>query len=551
MSAQRFRGNTSCNHHLVAGVFLLFSLMLSNLPAELLLRIIQHIPSICDKCQLLQTCRRLHHVILTHAVCWSNLDLSPYDNTLNNSQLLNFLRRCNIKLNTNTNINDNTITTAIHRLDLSGCWSLSEDLIVALSKSLTHINELCFNGYRLNANPPVYSKQGRLNPIAFEQQRDHVYQVRPSHDLSSMAMDLSKKSSHQLKVPSVLLNSILENLPYLTRLSVQYQDLSTNQMNRHFSQFKRIRHLDVSCCIVSQPALQALLRVVGPNLETLKMLNIGLTSLTLLCLSQFCVKLRCLHVSCNEPHILTSVCHTLSCLFHLEDFRLTRLRTGSIDPLISRLNPLLLKRLDLSPKMNIYPKNNTNQTRRLSRERKHPPQSKVLSISNYATTEHCLQFSDASLGHLAKCHQLVELRLCFPAITSTALHQTLQQLPQLEILELRQRLNKQDNYLTGLKYLKRLKELDLYSVNVTRDTIRDIMFSDNYTLQSTLQHMTLSDIGYSFTVDDINVLLSSLRVLQTLCLGHLYQPLPDSFGQVKDVNNVIFYKLDHNQWRVQ
>jgi hypothetical protein len=523
--------------------------MLSTLPAELILRIIQHIPSICDKFQLLQTCRRLHHLLSTHVVCWSNLDLSPYNNTLNNNQLLNFLRNCNIPLNTTTN--GNSITTTIYRLDLSGCWNLSEDLVVALSKSLTHINELCLNGYQLNASPPAYHKQEIMNPIAFEQQRDHVYQVRPSHDLSSMAMDLSKKSSHQLKVPFVLLKGILENLPYLTSLSIQYQDLSITQLNsQRFSPFQGVRHLDISCCTISQPALQTLLRVVGPNLRTLKMLNIDLASLTWLCLSQFCTKLQCLHVSCNEPFALANVRHAVYCLPYLEDFRLTRIRSGLINPIVLRLNPLLLKRLDLSPKMSIYPKYNTLQPG-LSRERKHPPQAKKLSISNYATIEHCLHFSDVSLDHLSRCHQLVELRLCFPDITSTALHNALQQLPQLEIFELRQRLNKQDNYLTGLQFCKRLKELDLYSVNVTPDTIRNIMFSKNYALQSTLQHMTLSNIGYRITVDDINALLSSLRVLQTLCLGHLYEPLCDSFGKVKDRSNVSFYKQFPNQWQVQ
>lgn len=523
--------------------------MLSNLPAELLLRIVQYIPSISDKCQLLQTCRRVHHLFSSHAVCWNNLDLSPYDGTLNNNQLLKFLRNCNIPLNTITNVNP--VTMAIQRLDLSGCWKLSENLVVALAKSVTHINELCLNGYRLHDIRPSYRKKGRLNAIAFEQQRDHVYQVRPSHDLSSMAMDLSKKPGHQLKVPLVLLNDILENLHFLTLLSIQYQDLSMTQAHHRFSRFKRIRHLDISSCIISQPSLQTLLRVVGPNLQTLKMLNIELAGLTWLCLSQFCEQITCLHVSCDEPNTLPSVRHAVSCLSHLEDFRLTRIRTGSIDPVFLRLNSLLLKRLDLSPKMNIFPKNNTSQQTPLYQERNLPSRSTSLSISNYATLEHCLLFSDVSLGHLSKCHQLVELRLCFPTISSTALHQALKQLPQLEIFELRQRVDKQEDYLTGLQFCKRLKELHLFSVNVTQDTFRNILVSNNCPMQSTLQHMTLSDIGYGLTVDDINTLLSSLPILQTLCLGRLHHPLSDLYGKVEDRNNVIFYKLDNHQWHVQ
>ncbi|GAN11185.1 hypothetical protein MAM1_0498c10743 [Mucor ambiguus] len=521
--------------------------MLLNLPAELLIHIIQEIEQVGDKCQLLQTCKHMNHLLSTHIACWKQLDLSPYDSTIGTNSLLTFLRNTNIPLYT-THKSSESITAALTALDLSGCWNLSEELVVALSRSLTHLTHLSLNGYRLNT--PILRRSFRLKKsqqsmspsIAFEQQRDHVYQVRPSHDLSSMAMDLSKKQTHRLKVPLILLSGMVSSLPHLTSLSIQYQDLG----GRHpFLEFGHIRHLDISSCIISQPALQTLLRVVGPNLASLKMLNIDLNSLSWLSVSQYGKKLGCLHVSCNEPLLLPSIRHVVAHLPILKDFRLTRIRTGSLDPVIERLNPAILTRLDLSPKMNIYPRStassNLDHGRRGSgvqlsldsaaatsltplavapngRHNKHPPQSPKLPlfISNYATTEHDLLLSDASLERLSLCRQLVELRLCFPTITAPCLHETLKQLPQLQILELRQKHDKSTvDFLTGLKYCQHLKELLLFSVHMSQDAVNTLT-SEGHLLKSTCKHITISDGGASIE-DERNIdALLSMDALQIL-----------------------------------
>ncbi|CEP18243.1 hypothetical protein [Parasitella parasitica] len=492
--------------------------MLLNLPAELLIRIIQEIEGVGDKCQLLQTCRLLNHLLSTHTGCWKQLDLSPYDGTISNNSLLAFLRNTNIPLYTAQRSTELT-TAAITALDLSGCRNLSEELVVALSKSLTQLTDLSLNGYRLNV--PILRRiikqrkthQNSFPASAFEQQRDHVYQVRPSHDLSSMAMDLSKKQTHRLKVPLILLSSIVSCLPHLTTLSVQYQDLGGRYS---FKEFQHIRRLDISCCTISQPALQALLRTVGPNLTSLKMLNIDLNNLSWLSVSQYGKYLECLHVSCNEPLLLPSIRHVVGHLPALQDFRLTRIRTGSLDPVIERLNPARLTRLDLSPKMNIYPRSTSSghmeagrrplrvqlsldpaaatTVTMATRHNKHPPQSSqlsLLSIANYATTEHDLLVSNASLEYLSRCHQLIELRLCFPTITASSLHDMFKQLPQLQVFELRRKHDKSTaDFLTGLKYCQNLQELLLFSVHVTLDTVRNLI-SDEFLLKSTCKHITI------------------------------------------------------------
>ncbi|KAI8647831.1 hypothetical protein BD408DRAFT_407865 [Parasitella parasitica] len=558
--------------------------MLLNLPAELLIRIIQDIERVGDKCQLLQTCQLLNYLLSTHTGCWKQLDLSPYNSTITNNSLLTFLRNTNIPLCTAHKSSDST-TTAITALDLSGCWNLSEELVVALSRSLTHLTDLSLNGYRLNA--PILqriikqnkTRQSAFPAIAFEQQRDHVYQVRPSHDLSSMAMDLSKKQAHRFKVPLILLSSMVSCLPHLTTLSVQYQDLG----GRHtFKEFEHIRRLDISCCIISQPALQALLRAVGPNLTSLKMLNIDLNNLSWLSVSQYGKHLECLHVSCNEPLLLPSIRHVVGHLPRLQDFRLTRVRSGSLDPIIERLIPARLTRLDLSPKMNIYPRStssgNIDAGRRPlrvqlsldaaaatatatatattttipTRHNKHPSQSSQLSlsISNYATTEHDLLVSNASLQYLSCCHQLIELRLCFPTITTSSLHDMLKHLPQLQIFELRQKHDKSAiDFLRGLKYCQHLQELLLFSVHITQDTVQDLV-SDDLLLKSTCKHITISDGGPIIEDEhNINALLSSLQMLQILCLGQLIQPIScfvdDS--NISDRQNVVLFKRN-KQW---
>lgn len=544
-------------------------MLLLNLPAELLLHIIHHIPSVQDKCQLLQTCTHLNNLLCTHVASWSNLDISPFTD-ITNSILLMFLKNCHIPLYTSTSIY-NTILNSITRLDLSGCWCLSQDMAVALSKSFQQLEELCLNGYRTT-------------------QRDHLYHVRPSHDLSSMTMDLSKRNTHQLKIPYNLLTTILLQIPRITSLSIQYQDLSSTTTDKNYFPreiFGKIRHLDISSCIITQPALQSMLRKIGNELLTLKMLNIELNQLSWLGVNQHGKNLVTLHVSCNEPLYLPCIRQAVSNLKYLNDFRLTRVRTGTVDPIIEKLNPNTLKRLDISPKMNIYPSSlpindtasSSSGSRRIPRSsrhvkitsslhsttaaslshspprsatttaatRKHPPQAtrEMTHQQQFATTEYDLIISDISFHHLCSCHHLTELRLCFPTITSsTQLSQLFQAIPQLEIFELRQQdqqqqQNKQD-YLEGLVHLKSLQKLYLYGVSISQDCIEVLA-----THTQLIRQMTIHQGGEVIEKKENQVyLVNQCRVLNSLNLGQLNQPVTSkenwpSFGYSSDQEEMI------------
>jgi hypothetical protein len=551
-------------------------MLLLNLPAELLLCILQDIPSVGDKCQLLQTCTYLNTLLSTHVGCWSNLDLSPYT-TITNSSLLTWLKYCNISLYTITG-NYNATLNSITRLDVSGCWCLSQDMVVALSKSFNNLQELCLNGYRLG-------------------QRDHLYQVRPFHDLSSMIMDLSKRNTNRLVIPHVLLANIVTQIPSISSLAIQYQDLTPLSLRQdYFVEFFHIKHLDISSCIINQPALQAMLRTIGARLLSLKMLNIDLNHMSWLCVGQYGKNLECLHVSCNEPLYLPCIRQTVSNLKFLSDFRLTRLRTGTIDPIIEKLNPVILKRLDISPKMNIYPSSSSSisvavaaakaGTPRIKRHvkitssstpssllaqgqissqqqtRKRPAQVQEQQ-QHYATTVHDLLISDISFHHLSLCHQLTELRLCFPTITSgSQLESLFQAIPQLETFELRQqqpqRQQKQD-YLKGLKLLKHLRQAYFYGVYISQDcinTFTELLFIGQITI-----HQGGNEIE---SKENQALLLDQGHILNTLELGQLTRAVTS-----KDIwpnnhivnclsvcsNNITFVKKSNNKflswWCVQ
>lgn len=502
-------------HELFSSFFIMSPLL--RLPAELLLRIIYHISAIHDKVQLLQTCRHLNHLLSTNVGCWDQLDLSLYSE-ITNSTLLLFLKNTNIYLyNGMSGSSGNSEMNRVSQLDLSGCWCLSQDMVVALSKSFPCLETLCLNGYRISEDEV---RQRKKNDVGFEQRRAHVYQVRPAHDLSSMAMDLSKKSLHRLNIPYILLSAILLQVPHITSLSIQYQDLSPTMATPYFSEFANIRYLDISSCTISQSSLQSMLRKIGRGLKSLKMLNIDLNNMTWMCLSQYGKNIKILHVSCNEPFYLTCVRHTVSHLKHLSDFRLTRIRCGTIDLVIEKLDPIILRRLDLSPKMNIYPKATApQQTQQKLKSRKHPPQTnKTLSMSNYATTEHDLSISVLSLQQIVQCQGLVELRLCYPTLLPSWCHRILKSLPHLEIFELR--LKKQANeadFLCGIDRLTRLKQLYLYSVYITEDTIQALNTSN---CRLNLRHITMTQGGEHIEkLKNQQLIMHGCQLLESFHLG--------------------------------
>ncbi|KAI8380964.1 uncharacterized protein BYT42DRAFT_564787 [Radiomyces spectabilis] len=477
--------------------------MLTGLPTELLLRIVNELDDVRDKCRLSNTCTLFHSLLQTEPWCWSPLDLSPYHETLTNVTLLSFLRRHSLPIVSYQNYRPPTepCVRTIQHLNISGCRHLSPEAILTVVTTLPHLTHLSLD---------CYSSHGRQ----FFEQREHLYQLRPSHNLSSLSMDLSKQPHRSLCLPDTVLRTVIQYTRFLQYLSLQHQHLSVESC-RALKSANNLRHLNISSCNISQPAFQTLLRSVGRRLTSLKMLNIDLTNLTLLCLQQYGHGLRCLHLSCTEPSLIPSIARVVG-RFALDDFRLTCLRTGHLDTVVFNLCSTL-RRLDMSPKMEIYPKMLPPSAKTNGR---HPPENyasipapnpgskygstpmsaKVgrLSVSSSHVqstpprrlsvtgnrTEHDLLVSDQGLRHLATFSHLIELRLCFPTITASGLTTLLEASSALEILELRLRPalereseTKERNWLGGLSkhHLPRLRELHLYTVEIIPETADRIM----------------------------------------------------------------------------
>lgn len=469
---------------------------MQTLPSEIVWLIVTNIDDVRDKCQFAATCRRFYVTMRSNSFCWSPLNLSSYRDRITSRVFLSILRNCAIpvvrprefeKANNRfvalDTITDDTAsvetttaeravsasTTTLAHIDLSGCGSLSSDAIHIMACSLPRLTQLHLNKY------------GALSGEAPMEQRGHfLYQTQPPHNLASSTLDLSKEPGEGLSIPESLLKKVLVRCPYLEVLSLQYQSIGRDVCSV-MSQLRNLRHLDISSCAVSQASLQTLLRSVGRRLVTLKMLNIDLSNLTLLNLREHATNLKCFHLSCQEPHMLRSIAQVIERMEQLEDFRLTRLRTGSLDSLVMCLKPHL-RRLDLAPKMNFHPNsprlwrrsvqaydpqsserrrglhinisgqqqqlgNNGTTTRPLLSSRTgqlgwvrgtngdHMSQRPTTTWPS--RTEHKLELTDVGLSFLTNFKQLVELRLCNPTISSDAFTKCLEYVPKLEILELR------------------------------------------------------------------------------------------------------------------
>ncbi|KAI9250776.1 hypothetical protein BY458DRAFT_524278 [Sporodiniella umbellata] len=426
-----------------------------DLPTELFLRIVQAIPSIQDKCRLIQTCKRFGDLLQRHTGCWTALDFSGLGR-LDNYDLMGFIERCGMSLSA-----DEPGNQAVRALDISGCGYVWEPMLNAFLKAFLALETLDLNGYQ------AYKDQQyvRGEPQRLEQLRDHVYQVAPSHGLSSMHMDLSKKHLEKLKVPFTLLSKRLKALERLQSLSLQYQEIQP------LPALPRLRALDISSCRISAADLQSLLRTLGPQLTSLKMLNLDLQHLTVLCLMS-CRSLACLHLSINDRGLMGALVLALPYLTCLRDFRMTRMWLGSIDAVVRQL-PLGLERLDLSPKMSLYAKTVTGIKTPAAHlkyahdpkptSHRHPPQTSTATVG-YATLDHALYFTDCALNDLQSCRQLTELRLCFPMISSDALLRYCQAAWTLETFELRLKPSPEPAYAQAILRLTQLKSLALYGV---------------------------------------------------------------------------------------
>lgn len=436
---------------------------MDRLPPELVLHIVQFLTSLDDKCQLSICCSRFRTLLCSHSWCWSPLDFSPYSNRLTNATLLSILKSCSIPCiqpgDVVRPVSCTSPTMWVRELDISGCWSLTPGAIHLLACSLPFLEKLGLNKYSSKSSDGCWK--------SFEH-REHLYHIQPSHNLSSLAMDLAKEVSMGLGLSETTIQQVVKECTEIQTLSLQYQQLGRTACNA-IIRLEHLRHLDISSCATDQPVLQILLRNIGYCLHTLKMLNLDLTDLTLISIKQHAKQLRCLHLSCAAPSRLASIAHVIGSLLYLEDFRMTRLRTGNIDTIIQRLNPSTTKRLDLSPKMDLHPLHNPrcfskqlvskgqviangNSRGRLVRNRpisSHQQQQQHHTMATkFTRTEHELDMTDQSLLLLAqRFTALVEIRICYPRLHDPESMTTFLTAvaPRLQILELRLEMQKNNH----------------------------------------------------------------------------------------------------------
>ncbi|KAI8968263.1 hypothetical protein BDF20DRAFT_916813 [Mycotypha africana] len=531
---------------------------LSQLPSELLLRIIDFIPDIIDKCHLTQTCKQFNRLLSTNAICWKWLDFSAFEcKKVTNSQVLTFLKSNNILLLTPTtaltppDLASITTNSVITMLDLSGCSYLSEELIMKLCQSLYNLQHLILDGYK--SNKSNYSKTlDTLCKNNLEIIRDHVYSAAPLLNLKCKLMEPSNRGT-RLNISFTLLSTILcHGLLNIKTLSLQYQDLTSSSFSNPFENSSNeninrpglnyqsnnsISYLDISSCHIRQPALQSLLRQMGRNVKSLKLLNIELNNLTWLCIGQYCKGLNTLHVSCFEPASVQIIQRVLVSLTLLDDLRITNFKSPDLmNPIIQVLNATRFRKLDLSPKLVIYP--NPNYRHRDGSTSSFPSSSpSSLYQPQFKTATSFFVLSNESVQILRTFSQLVELRLCYPVISAKQFNGIISILsPHLKILELRlssmqvSPINRvipydasstiPEDFLRGLNSCQKLEELSLFSVHVTNDEIQNLFIASTSSLRSTLQYLIINE-GGTFIQQDSNIqkILSSMSKLIVFYLG--------------------------------
>ncbi|KAI8061099.1 hypothetical protein BC940DRAFT_310563 [Gongronella butleri] len=337
---------------------------METLPAEIQLAIVDYLYDTKDKIELGRTCRRFERLLYGTPRCWSPLDLSLYANRVTNAVLLSMLRARGVTIVPSRQLETPVLDGMQLQLDainLSGCHLLSSDAVLTVVRTLPRVSTLIINRYPSMAAPeeldrhPRHYKRTRLTMI--DMLRDDLYQCRPRHGLASTTMDLSKQPLCCLSLADITLRHLFLNTKSLSTLSLQHQALRKATVQQMPSLLPQLRSLDISSCDIAVPDLQLLLRTLVPRLHTFKMLNLDLTNLTLLGLQLHGRGLQCLHLSCIDPQWLPSIVRVVQHLSELADFRMTRLRSGNIDALIAALalRPNLT-RLDLSPKLELYPK---------------------------------------------------------------------------------------------------------------------------------------------------------------------------------------------------
>ncbi|CAO3600856.1 unnamed protein product [Absidia cylindrospora] len=358
------------------------------LPTEVLLQIISFLHNPKDKIELLRTNWCIHSILAHTPICWSPLDLSLYREKINNAALLSILRSRSLEivvpkqqplqqpatlLTTPTPPHSSALATTVasnwskaaqlDSINISGCHLLTSEAILMLVNTLPYLKTLHIDRYTATSVPEPLARHPRhyrrTRSKMIDMLRDDLYQCRPRHGLSSSTMDLSKQPLTSLTITDTTLQRLLVSTPFLTDLSLQHQRLSMAVCRSMHKRLPHLRHLDISSCEVMSPDLQYLVRTMASSLLSLKMLNLALSNLTLLCLQLHGGhSLECLHLSCLDPLSLPGLARTVKSLTKLTDFRLTRLPSGNVDELVCTLatHHPQLQSLDISPKLELYPK---------------------------------------------------------------------------------------------------------------------------------------------------------------------------------------------------
>ncbi|KAI8344582.1 hypothetical protein BC941DRAFT_409019 [Chlamydoabsidia padenii] len=540
---------------------------MDQLPTEVILHVISFIHDTKDKIELLRANRYIKSLIIHNQSCWSSLDLSLYRDRINNGALIGILRslsldivlirretppsppptkRQHLLVSPTSPPTSHRLGTLIENINLSGCHLVTPDALLMLVYTLPCLKVLHLNKYPATSIPDLLATHPRhcrrTRSTMIDMLRDDLYQCRPRHGLSSSTMDLSKQPLASLTIVDATLLRLLPCTPFLTNLSLQHQLVSHNTCCVMEKELVHLRHLDISSCQINVNSLQYLIRTMAASLISLKMLNLELSDLTLLCLQQHGKNsLECLHLSCLNPSSLPGLARTLRALVKLTDFRMTRLPSGNVDPLILRLatRQSQLRCLDLSPKLELYPtfvsgnhsrpfssdntapiiiqpsSTSSTTTRLLKQQQQSLNKNLSLSSSShllppntsnksrtrsgkscnvtdvtFTRSERGLHLTDISFHHLAyNLTHLVELRLCFPTVRAGTLTRFFKSAKcPLRVLELRLRdTNDDDDYLDGLENLDHLETLLLYSVPMNTRSVDIILHTRR------LKSMTIHD----------------------------------------------------------
>ncbi|CAJ0749294.1 24169_t:CDS:2 [Entrophospora sp. SA101] len=416
-------------------------LKLDTLPPEIIIAICRKL-SLLDKCSVSKVCKCFQRIIYNNLEFWRFLDLSPFSENLTNQHLFNILRtrwKSNIKG---------------QRLDLSGCQLINS---YALEKLAAMYSD--FQGIHLNNEPPG---------------RPGLYQKwRVSHS------SLSSKTQPWIIGDKSIQLIIQKSYKTLSHLSLGNQKLR-HETATAIASCSQLLYLDLCGTDLNDASLQDILTKTN-KLESLKLLDIELTPMTLMII-RLLKNLRLLHISgLNKKNLNSrSISDTLKNLSNLQNFRMNQTMIGEVDRVIIeglswvfcdgpvetfnvmlennrnnnngtsvKQNRTSLRYLDLSPKLDIYPR----------------------SQESHVQIEHYITISNSSLWSLSVNHPfLVSLRIFNAyAISAEGIDVLLSNLHYLEYLELR-RWRGMDldpiNRLTP-SYCPKLKEIVLHGIEIS------------------------------------------------------------------------------------